>query len=587
MVHESTVISIENVTFTYLGSKEPALKNISLKIKEGEKVLITGHAGAGKTTLCYLLNGLVPHFFRGEIKGNVYVKGYNTKQYDVSFLSHIVGMLFQDPASQLIAPTVEDELAFGAENYGIQPNEIRRRIDLYIKLLRLERYREHNPHFLSGGQQQACALGPVLVTGPEILVLDEPTSNLDPIGTNQVFDVLNELSSKERKTLIIVEHKLEELLPIVDRVVVLKKGEMVFDGKPRELIYEEELEKLGIRIPQVTLLTRKLKKKIPEIKVAMTLEEAVETLEKIFLERNIKKKKCHEAVKRGLLLKTKGKINSSKEKPIIETVNLKHVYPGGIEALRGVTLKIYDGEFVAILGQNGSGKTTLVKHFNGLLLPTEGKVYVFGKDTTKTSVTELSKYVGYVFQNPDFQICTRKVRDELEFGLRNMKLPEDEIKRRVKEVVEALHLENILDENPFSLSKGERQKVVVASVLAMKPKVLIVDEPTTGQDYRTSREMMEFYKKLNEEGKTVIIITHDMELAAEYVSRVIVLNYGKVILDGPTHKVFTQIEKLKEAFLRPPQVTMLAERLSKYGIPREILTVDTMYECLDKSLVGE
>ncbi len=229
----------------------------------------------------------------------------------------------------------------------------------------------------------------------------------------------------------------------------------------------------------------------------------------------------------------------------------------------------------------------MVKHFNGLLLPTEGKVYVFGKDTTKTTVTELSKYVGYVFQNPDFQICTRKVRDELEFGLRNMKLPEDEIKKRVKEVVKALNLEDILDENPFSLSKGERQKVVVASVLAMKPKVLIVDEPTTGQDYRTSREMMEFYKKLNEEGKTIIIITHDMELAAEYASRVIILNHGKVILDGPPHEVFTQIEKLREAFLRPPQVTLLAEKLSKYGIPKGILTVDTMYKCLEETLAGE
>ena len=322
MVHESTIISIENLTFTYLGSKEPALKNVNLEIKEGEKVLITGHAGAGKTTLCYLLNGLVPHFFRGEIKGNVYVKGYNTKQYDVSFLSHIVGMLFQDPASQLIAPTVEDELAFGAENYGIPPNEIRRRINFYIKLLRLERYREHNPHFLSGGQQQACALGSVLVMGPEILVLDEPTSNLDPIGTYQVFEVLNELSSRERKTLIIVEHKLEELLPLVDRVVVLKKGEIVFDGKPRELIHEEELEKLGIRIPQVTLLTRRLKKIFPKIKVAMTLEEAVETLEKVFLEKGVEKEKCREIVESELSLKTKEKTVSSKEKPKNELLNL-------------------------------------------------------------------------------------------------------------------------------------------------------------------------------------------------------------------------------------------------------------------------
>jgi len=228
----------------------------------------------------------------------------------------------------------------------------------------------------------------------------------------------------------------------------------------------------------------------------------------------------------------------------------------------------------------------LVKHFNGLLLPTEGKVYVFGKDTTEASIIELSKNVGYVFQNPDFQICTRKVREELEFGLRNLNLPEEEIEKRVEEVTKALHLEDVLEENPFSLSKGERQKIVVASILAMKPKVLIVDEPTTGQDYRTSRDMMDFYKKLNEEGKTIIVITHDMELAAEYASRVIVLNYGRVLLDGPTPEVFTQIETLREAFLKPPQVTLLADKLNKYGIPKEILTIDAMYECLEKSLGG-
>lgn len=587
MTSENIVINVENVTFTYSGSKTPALININLKIREGERVLITGHAGAGKTTLCRLFNGLIPHFFRGKLKGDVYVKEYNTKKYDVSFLSHMVGMLFQDPASQLIAPTVEDELAFGAENYGVPPDEIRRRIEIYLEVLRLKKYREQNPHFLSGGQQQACALGSVLVMGSKILVLDEPTSNLDPIGTFQVFELLNQLSQRERKTLILVEHKLEELLPFVDRVIVLKRGEAVFDGKPYDLIRREDLEELGIRIPQVTALTRRLRKKIPEMPIPITLDEAYTTFEKIITKGNINREKCEEIIKNYTANKyTKYKGEASGEKPIIETVNLTHIYPGGTVAIRDVSLKIYDGEFIAIIGQNGSGKTTLVKHFNGLLLPTEGKVYVFGKDTTEASIIELSKNVGYVFQNPDFQICTRKVREELEFGLRNLNLPEEEIEKRVEEVTKALHLEDMLEENPFSLSKGERQKVVVASILAMKPKVLIVDEPTTGQDYRTSRDMMNFYKKLNDEGKTIIVITHDMELAAEYASRIIVLNYGRVLLDGPTSEVFTQIETLREAFLKPPQVTLLANKLNKYGIPKEILTIDAMCECLEKSLGG-
>ncbi len=249
-------------------------------------------------------------------------------------------------------------------------------------------------------------------------------------------------------------------------------------------------------------------------------------------------------------------------------------------------MKFYRGEFVGIIGQNGSGKTTLVKHFNGLLRPTRGRAYVEGIDTLDVSIPTLAKMVGYAFQNPDFQICKATVQEELEFGPKNLKLPQEEIEKRANEVTEALGLKDMLDANPFSLSKGERQKVAVASILAMQPDVLIIDEPTTGQSPGVGRAMMEFYKHLNEAGKTIIVITHDMNLAAEYAKRIIVLKDGQVLLDGPTRAVYAQVESLKTSFLLPPQITRFGNAMAQYGFSGDIISVDEMYEQMIDLLGG-
>jgi len=574
-------IVIEKASFTYSGSTRPAIRNIELTVNKGEVVMITGPSGAGKTTLCRLLNGFIPHFFRGKFSGRVMVKGHNTRRVTISFLSRIVGLLFQDPASQLVCPTVEDEVAFGAENYGVPPEEIKRRVDESLKVTRLEKYRSQNPHRLSGGEQQACALASIMAMRPEIYVLDEPTSNLDPIGSERVLNLIVSLAKKEKHTMLIVEHKMEELFPFVDRVIVMNNGEIILDGKPREIVENVGLmEKIGLKPPQVSLLAYKLREKYPDIPIPMTLEEAVDIFSGLLEKAGAR----GEAVP---IAQTEKAEERSKSEPIIRTEGLWHIYPGGTVALRDVDLEIYEGEFIAIIGQNGSGKTTLVKHFNGLLKPTKGKVYVYGVDTTTTTVANLSKRVGYCFQNPDFQLCNRTVREELEFGPRNLKLPEEEIKRRVENVVKIMGFEGLLDENPFSLSKGERQKLAVASILTMEPDVLIVDEPTTGQDYKTGREMMEFYRKLNQRGKTIIVITHDMNLAAEYARRVVVLREGRVILDGPTRLVYSKTKELESTYLKAPQVTRLFQRLSKYGLPPDVLTVDEALEYMMKALGGE
>ena len=569
-------VVLENVNYTYTGSAKPALKNINLKISKGERVMVTGPSGAGKTTLCRCLNGLIPHYFRGKLEGKVAIDSVDTRSTTISSLSHSVGLLFQDPSSQLVCPTVIDEVAFGPENYGVPPAEIRTRAEECLKSVRLGGYEERNPHSLSGGEQQACALAAIMAMRPEIYVLDEPTSNLDPIGSSQILNLLAGMSEEGKATMVVVEHKMEELFPVVDRLIVMNEGEIVLEGSPRDLLENvDAMQKMGLKPPQVALLAAKLKGRDPSIVPPMTLQEAVQTYSKLLKSgKRAPERKPSQPVDRG--------------EKIIEARDLWHIYPNGTVALKGVDLDIYAGEFVAVIGQNGSGKTTLVKHFNGLLRATKGNVTVFGIKAAKASISELSKRVGYCFQNPDHQICCESVQKELEFGPTNLTVPIEEIKRRVSEVAEAVGLEPVLSENPFSLSKGERQRVAVASLLTMKPEVLVVDEPTTGQDYRMSREMMDFYKKLNvEEGKTIVVITHDMNIAAEYAHRVVVLREGRILVDGPTREIFTKTDLLETTYLNPPQITRLGQMLSEYGFPRDILTVDEMYEVMSELLRGD
>jgi energy-coupling factor transport system ATP-binding protein len=333
------------------------------------------------------------------------------------------------------------------------------------------------------------------------------------------------------------------------------------------------MEDLGIKPPQSALIVSKLRRKGLKIdNVPLTLNEAIETFSKL-----LRKKKSQpdappppsRKVYEGL-------------RPIIEVRDLWFTYPvlgsgEGTYVLRGIDLVIYPGEFIALIGQNGSGKTTLAKHFNGLLYPTKGDVLVDGISTRKWKQHSLAQKVGYVFQNPDHQLCCKTVLEELKFGPRNVNIPEKEIEKRVNEVIERLDLVDIVKEDPFSLSKGERQRVAVGSILTMKPDVLVVDEPTTGQDFRGSKYLMEVMLSLNKEGKTIVVITHDMNIAAEYAERVIVLKDGKVLLDGPTRDVFTQTETLSKTFLRPPQVTLISERL---GLP-PALKVEEMLDMLN------
>jgi len=570
------VIKLKNVSYRYPGSSEYALKNVNLKIKEGEVVLITGPSGAGKTTLCSILNGLVPHHYGGELEGDAIVNGINVAEASIGELAFVAGLLFQDPSSQLINPTVEDEIAFGLENKGVPPEQINKVVDYYLRHMGIEHLRRRSPQHLSGGQQQLVALTAVLAMEPEIYVLDEPTSNLDPLNSEMVFEKIFKIAKEQAKTLILVEHKIEKVVDIIDRLIVMNSGQIIYDG-PLENILEDtnkydEIIELGVSIPQVTQLYALFRKskRIATEKIPLKVSEAKKLFTKYI------ELQDHKTIEK-VCPKYKSTTPKKEKNPIIKVENVHFVYPNGVKALDGVSLEIYRGEFVSILGQNGSGKTTLVKHFNGLLKPTSGKVIVDGMDTREVNMIQLVKKVAYCFQNPDEQIFASKVREELIYGPKNLNYPPEKIEEVVTKVSKELGLYDLLDKNPFELSMGQRQIIAVASVLTMEPEILIVDEPTTGQDPKGSHKIMNLMKSLNEQGKTIIVITHDMNLAAEYSDRIIVMNQGKKLLEGSPREVFNKIKILQKAHLEPPQVTQLTLEL---GIPCTPLNVQEGFDIL-------
>ena len=569
-------LNYEKFTFAYGEEGTDVVQDISISLPEGHVLLITGPSGAGKTTICRAANGLIPHEFKGKMGGRVTIAGrYNSRQFGVSALSKIVGSLQQDPDTQLFNPTVEEEIVFGACNYGLPAEVIRQRAAYLLELTRLTAHRRKNPHNLSGGQQQSCALAAILSFDPATLILDEPTSNIDPIGSQEVLALVARLAREEGRTTLLVEHKLEELVHLVDEMIVMDKGKILHRGPVGEVLeHVEYIDSVGLSVPQVTLLAARLRTAgWPIDTLPLDVEEAVATLRPLI---------GHEALAH-LPEPPPRRVQHNYEEVVVDIRQLRHTYKDGTVAVRDLDLTVRRGEFIAILGQNGSGKTTLVKHLNGLLKPTSGTVTVAGLDTRKASINDMAMTVGFIFQNPDTQICKMKVYDELAFGLRNVGLPTAEIDQRVKQAAEELEITHLLDKNPFLLSMGEKQRVAVAAVLAMRPSILVLDEPTTGQDFKRAKEIMDLAVRLHEEGQTIIVITHDMNLAAEYCDRVIIMAGGQAILDAPTRQAFCTQDALRTSSLRPPQVTQLGRAL---GYASAWLTVDEALASLNDAWIG-
>jgi len=577
---EELAIDIKGLTYSYPTSNEPVLRDINLSVRKGEFLSIMGPTGAGKSTLCLTLNGIIPQSLGGKMDGSVVVEGMNTLQHGVHVLTSKVGIVFQEPESQLFSMNVEEEVSFGPENLGVAPDEIRKRADWALGVVRMEQFRQRSPFRLSGGQKQRVAVAAALSMMPSILVLDEPTSGLDPIGKMEVFSVVHDLKKMRNMTVIMVEHESEEIARFSDRVVVMDQGRIVLEGTPRDVFSRTQtLLDIGLNVPQVCELSEKMNQKFRPSRPYsfLTLQDAEESIRRDFSKSKSRSRASPEIDKTEQRLSTVTKDQPS----AVEVKDLHFEYEKGTEVIRGIDLNIHRGECVAIVGQNGSGKTTLVKHFNGLLRPTSGKIILNGVDTAGKTVAQLSKTVGYLFQNPDHQIFSTSVEEEIAFGPKNLGVGPEETERRVAEALKLVGLEEYRKVPPSTLGLGQRRKVTLASIVAMKPDVMVLDEPTTGIDWNGSIQLMNSVRELNKQGHTIITITHSMRVVAQYAERTIVLANGGIILDGPTRKVFSEPDVLKTTFLAPPQITCLAQGLQSMGFADDILSVDEFCSSLE------
>jgi len=566
-------ISIRNLHYAYPpltpgGAPIPVLRGVSLEVEKGEFVAIMGRTGAGKTTLCMALNGIIPNSIGGIFAGDVIVAGLNTREHPVPLLASRVGVVFQDADSQFFNTTVEDEVAFGPETLGLPVPEIEERIAWALDVVGMSNLRLRSPFQLSGGQKQRVAIAAVLAMRPDVLVLDEPTSGLDPVGKLEVFRAIETLRKHAHITTVLVEQEAEQIARFADRVAVLHEGRIAVADVPEKVFAQVELmREIGVSVPQVTELAVRLNARHSTHYLFVRLEDAWRALSRP-LQQQVCAPSCptyRRAVETG---------RKEQRRSIIQVRDLWYRYTPEIVALRDISLDIEEGDFVAIIGQNGSGKTTLARHFNGLLKPCSGRVVVDGKDTRGLQVKELARIVGYVFQNPDHQIFCATTREEIAFGPRNLGLRGRELEERVEEALSRFGLLGYADAPPAVLGFGIRRKIGIASVYAMRPRVLVLDEPTAGLDWRSVMELMETIQALNGEGHTIVLITHDMRLVCEFAHRIIVLAEGRLLAYDETRAVFRDAQVLRAAHIEPPQITRLAIRLAHPCIPTDVLTVE-------------
>jgi energy-coupling factor transporter ATP-binding protein EcfA2 len=549
------------------GEPIPVLKGVDLRVRRGEFLAIMGPTGVGKTTLCLTLNSILPHLMGGTFEGKVVVARMDTTDQVPGEMSHKVGIVFQDPESQLFNMTVEDEVAFGLESLGLAPSEMEERIAWALEVVRLPGLRKRHPLQLSGGQKKRLAIATVLAMRPQVLVLDEPVTGLDPLGRHEVLSVIEKLKRKGEVTVVMVEQDAEAVMTWADRVVIMEGGRLVLEGSPREVFSQvEALHGWGLAVPQMSELAHLFNQRQERAFEFVTEDEAFSTLAaKLHPETQYSIANIQYPV-------------SSDHSLAIQVENLHYRYDDDPPALAGINLSAEAGDFLAVVGQNGSGKTTLVKHFNGLLRPTHGRVLVLGQDTAGQSVGQLARKVGYLFQNPDHQIFAPTVWTEVAFGPRNLGFSEGEAADRTTEALALFGLTDQADIPPAVLGYGLRRKVTLAAVWAMRPQILVLDEPTAGLDWRGTRTLMEAITDLNSQDHTIVLVTHDMKLVAEFAAQVLVLSQGQILAYGPTRQVFQQEAILQKAFLAPPPITALARRMRSYGMRGDSLTAEEFYQ---------
>ena len=543
-------VHVERITVRHIGRRAPALRDFSLEWAPGERLLLLGPSGAGKSTLALCLNGLIPHSVEAHWEaGRILVDGQDTRQASLGRLTRQVGLLFQDPEAQLALLEVDDEVAFGLENLGTPRSEMLRRVPAARALLGLDPARTP-PRLdqLSGGTKQRVTLAAILAMGPGALVLDEPTANLDPQGTTELFATLADLCRDSNRSLLLVEHRLDDILALIDRVVVLdERGTVALTGPPREIFerHADTLDQLGVWVPQVARLATLF----PGAKAPLTIAEAADLLVTAW------------PTHQSRHSRESGNPPSPAGAAILTAEQVSYRYsPDGPPALAAVDLTVRSGEFLALAGANAAGKTTLALLLAGALQPTTGRVLLDGRDLRAVPERDMRRRLAYVFQYPEHQFVTGTVRDELLFGLRARGVAAAAAAERALTALERIGLADLAAAHPLSLSHGQKRRLSVATALVTEPDVLLLDEPTFGQDRRYTDELLALLTDLHRSGTTVVVITHDMTLVAEHATRVVALASGHVVFDGPPAALFARPDLLTRCALRLPPIAQAVQQ---------------------------
>ena len=545
---KSPVISFKDFSFQYRAQKKPTLTGINLDIYPGEKVLIAGPSGSGKSTLAGCINGLNPFSNPGECKGTLTVDGVDAPHSSIFELSAHVGTVLQDPDGQFIGLTVGEDIAFALENSCTPQDEMHAITRHAAELVGIENHLDYAPHELSGGQKQRVSLAGIMVDQVKILLFDEPLANLDPAAGKQAIELIDEIQKKTGTTILIIEHRLEDVLwRNVDRIVLVNDGTILADLTPDELLSTSLLSDNGIREPLYVTAMR-------YAGIEITKEKKPAHVDSVVLD-GTDRKKLKEWFEAQPLPKDEGE----REK-LLEVKHLNFGYTKGQQTLRNVSLSIDKGEMVSIVGRNGAGKSTFSKLICGFEDPDSGEVMFHGKDLLKENIRHRAKYIGYVMQNPNQMISKTMIYDEVALSLQKAGLPDAEIRQKVEDTLKICGLYPFRNWPVSALSFGQKKRVTIASVLVQDPELIILDEPTAGQDFKHYTEIMEFLRKLNERGVTVVMITHDMHLMLEYTPRALVFSDGQLIADRRASEVLCDPELIERAALKETSLFTLANQ---------------------------
>ena len=574
------IIEVDNLSFDYITRDEEGnvternsvLKNVSLSVPEGQFLAVLGHNCCGKSTLAKHFNAILL-----PTEGRVTVDGIDTSDEDRLFdIRQTVGMVFQNPDNQLVATIVEEDVAFAPENMGIEPSEIRRRVDDALKQVDMYEFREHAPHQLSGGQKQRIAIAGIIAMQPRCIVMDEPTAMLDPKGRREVMKTIKYLNREKGITVVLITHYMEEAAQ-ADRVVVMDKGCIIMDDVPKKVFSRvDELRGVGLDVPQVTELAYMLRDKGVDISTEIIYEEeCAEALAGLCPHRAAE----HRAAPADSPEPTEGGVITVKQLTYKYSIGT----PFEKTAVDNVDLNIEKGEFVGIIGHTGSGKSTLIQHLNGLVKPTSGLVLVEGRNIWEKGVNirDIRFKVGIVFQYSEHQLFEETVEKDIAYGPRNMGLSEEQIRLRVRDAAAAMGVTHLLQRSPFELSGGQQRRVALAGVLAMEPEVLILDEPAAGLDPKGRDKILGQIKGYHEKsGRTILLVSHSMEDIVKYATKVLVMNKGRLFCYDDTDRVFERTDELAGIGLDVPQVTRMSHRLKELGtdIGSDIYTTDRAAE---------